>query len=95
MPTYQHRCEGCGDEFEEFRLMSADAPTKCKKCGGELRQVFGGFTAYVQPDLTPYWSPLSGEMVTSRKQRRDEMKRFNVIEVGNEPLKGKPCPRRT
>jgi len=97
MPTYEHRCEKCGDSFEEIRSMSAPQPTVCVKCGGELRQIFTprNGAIYVQGDLPAYWSPLSGEMVTSRRQRREEMKRYGVVEVGNEPLRGRPCPRRT
>jgi hypothetical protein len=38
-------------------------------------------------DIGEYWSPLSGKMVTSRSQRRDEMRAHGVIEVGNEPMR--------
>lgn len=41
---------------------------------------------YVAGDTKEYRSPLSGKMVTSRSQRRDEMKRYDVIEIGNEKL---------
>lgn len=42
MPTYEYKCTKCGDDFEVFQSMH-DAPvTKCNKCGGEVKKVFGG-----------------------------------------------------
>lgn len=43
----------------------------------------------VVPDVPAYWSPLSGEIVTSRSQRREEMRKFDVVEAGDKrPLNG-------
>ena len=39
---------------------------------------------YVMPDIQPYKSMVTGEMITSRSRHRDHLKRHNVIEVGNE-----------
>ncbi len=36
MPTYEYRCKGCGDEFEEFQSIKADPLTECTKCGGKV-----------------------------------------------------------
>ncbi len=33
MPTYDHRCEGCGYEWEDFYSIHVDPPTICPKCG--------------------------------------------------------------
>lgn len=41
-------------------------------------------SAMVMSDLQPYHSPLDGNMVTSRSQHRDSMRRHGVIEMGNE-----------
>jgi len=41
----------------------------------------------VQGDIPSYWSPLSFKTVEGRKARREEMAKFNVIEVGNEKPK--------
>ena len=49
MPTYEYRCEGCDNEFEIARTMSAreDAESSCPACGSEnVRRAFG---ASVQP----------------------------------------------
>ena len=34
MPTYEYKCESCGDRFEYFQSMTAERLTTCKKCGG-------------------------------------------------------------
>jgi putative FmdB family regulatory protein len=40
MPTYEYRCERCGDTVEVVQSF-ADAPlTTCSSCGGPLRKVF-------------------------------------------------------
>jgi len=44
MPTYEYRCENCGNEIEVMQSMK-DAPlTKCPKCGKETlkKMVSGG-----------------------------------------------------
>lgn len=39
MPIYEHQCTKCGEVIESLILNKKDAPTKCKKCGGKLKQV--------------------------------------------------------
>jgi putative FmdB family regulatory protein len=40
MPTYQYRCNECGEDLEAVQKFS-DAPlTTCPTCGGRLRKVF-------------------------------------------------------
>lgn len=41
MPTYEYKCESCGDRFEYFQSMTAERLTTCKKCGGHLRRLIG------------------------------------------------------
>jgi hypothetical protein len=46
-------------------------------------------------DIKPYKSMVTGEMITSRSQHRDHLKRHGVYEVGNEiDAHLKPKPRR-
>jgi putative FmdB family regulatory protein len=33
MPTYDYRCNECGDEFEHFQTMTSPVLRKCQKCG--------------------------------------------------------------
>ena len=46
----------------------------------------------VMPDIAPYKSMKTGEMITSRSQHREHLRRHDLQELGNEPLKnlGKP-----
>ena len=40
MPTYDYKCDSCGDQFEVFQSMN-DAPlTRCSKCNGPIRRLF-------------------------------------------------------
>ena len=40
MPTYDYQCRSCGVITEVVHSMLEDGPTKCERCGGELRRVF-------------------------------------------------------
>jgi putative FmdB family regulatory protein len=33
MPTYEYKCEACGNEFEKFQSITAPAIRKCPVCG--------------------------------------------------------------
>src|SRR5690242_1109740 len=33
MPTYEYRCEACGNEFEKFQSITSAPIKKCPKCG--------------------------------------------------------------
>lgn len=39
---------------------------------------------YTQPDLAPYKSMITGEMITGRAQHREHLRRHGCQEVGNE-----------
>ena len=41
----------------------------------------------VMPDIQPYKSMKTGEMITSRSQHREHLRQHNLVELGNEPLK--------
>ena len=38
----------------------------------------------VMSDTTPYQSPVTGEMISSRDQHREHKKEHGLIEIGNE-----------
>lgn len=38
----------------------------------------------VTPDIEPYQSMITGEMITSRSQHREHLKMHNATEIGNE-----------
>lgn len=41
-------------------------------------------SAYVVPDIQPYKSMITGEMITSRSQHREHLRQHNCFEIGNE-----------
>lgn len=45
---------------------------------------------YVMPDIQPYQSMVTGEMIQGRRQHREHLRTHNVVEVGNELDKAKP-----
>ena len=57
---------------------------------GELVEVVDGYlvrerkTADFMPDIQPYKSMVTGEMITSRSQHREHLKAHGLREIGNE-----------
>lgn len=41
MPTYEYRCDGCGNAFELFQQMADEPLKKCPRCGGAVRRMIG------------------------------------------------------
>ena len=44
----------------------------------------------VMPDIQPYQSMLTGELITSRSRHREHLKERNAIELGNDSSLSKP-----
>lgn len=45
MPTYEYRCQSCGNLFEYFQKITDQPVTVCESCGGELRKLISGGAA--------------------------------------------------
>ncbi len=42
MPTYEYKCEACGNQFEKFQSITAPAIRKCPKCGkNKVKRLIG------------------------------------------------------
>ena len=41
MPTYEYKCEKCGNVFEEFQSMKDDPISVCPNCGGKVQRLIG------------------------------------------------------
>lgn len=39
---------------------------------------------YIQPDIAPYQSMATGEIIQSRSQHREHLRRHGLVEIGNE-----------
>ena len=85
MPTYTYRCKQCCHEFDIVHRMSDDSLTDCEQCGGELRRVIG--LPMIAPDITPYQSMLTGEMIGSRSEHREHLRKHGYVEVGDQMSK--------
>jgi hypothetical protein len=48
---------------------------------------------FIQPDIQPYQSMATGEMIGGRRQHREHLKANGLIEVGNETKYLDPKPR--
>lgn len=46
---------------------------------------------HVMPDIKPYRSMQTGEMIMGRRQHREHLRQHRLIEIGNEPIP-KPKP---
>ena len=44
MPTYEHLCKACENEWEEFYSITKDPPTVCPKCKtkGQVKRLISG-----------------------------------------------------
>jgi putative FmdB family regulatory protein len=42
MPTYEYRCNRCGQTFERFQAMTAAPVAACPKCNGPVTRLIGG-----------------------------------------------------
>ena len=47
MPTYEYRCEQCGNQFERFQSMKDEPVKTCPGCGGAVRRLFGTGAAVI------------------------------------------------
>lgn len=49
-------------------------------------------THMVMPDIQPYFSQVTGEMITSRSHHREMLKAHRLVEIGNETKHLQPKP---
>jgi putative FmdB family regulatory protein len=72
MPTYEYRCENCGNEIEVMQSMKDVPLTKCPKCGKDTlkKMVSGGAGLIFKGSgfyLTDYKKKNTSEASTSKK----------------------------
>lgn len=61
---------------------------QCGDCGHDNSRISGN--ANVMPDIQPYQSMVTGEMITSRSKHREHLRQHNMVEVGNDSSLNKP-----
>lgn len=87
MPTYTYECPKCEDRITEFLTLAEHETYQPEHCNRPMFQVL--FPPQITTDIQPYRSMVTGEMITSRSQHREHLKRHNCIEVGNEMPKAR------
>lgn len=77
MPIYEFRCSK-GHTFDRYlKLAEYDASQRCECGESATRQVVAPM---VMPDIPAYQSPVTGQWVNSRAQRREDLKRHDCVE---------------
>jgi putative FmdB family regulatory protein len=54
MPTYEHLCQSCSHEWEEFYSIKSDPPTVCPSCKteGTVKRLISGGSGKGKVELT-------------------------------------------
>lgn len=87
MPIYDVQCPNCG-EIRDIWAKVAEINALCPRCGAVTVRLIS--PTRIICDLEPYWdSNLAdtkkaphGTYVTSRQQRKEQMKRLGLAEIG-------------
>ncbi len=82
MPTYTYLCPECEAEWENFHPIAERHSERCM-CGAKPGIVP---RANVAPEFQAGWDGGLGMYVESRDQRRAEIKRQGLVEVGGESV---------
>lgn len=91
MPLYEYLCQTCGTKKDEYRTI--DDRNRVPECHGPMVKVIS--KPYVQGEIEPFrtvcWDAETKKpaIINSRHQRREFMKRNDLIELGNEFRKPK------
>ena len=51
-----------------------------------------GSAPMIMPDIKPYRSTITGEIVGGRAQHKNHLRQHNLVEIGNEQVKPRPIP---
>ncbi len=63
MPTYEYRCDECGNEFEATQKITDDPLKSCSKCGGQIQRLIGATNFILKGNgwyKSDYGTPSSG-----------------------------------
>lgn len=78
MPLYRFTCP-IGHDYKFFsKILDRDQARQCPSCGAELQRQFEAPS--IHTDIAPYQSPVTGQWVDSKAQRREDLRRNGCIE---------------
>lgn len=85
MPTYEYRCESCGD-MEIIHTMTEKAWAECPKCKGKIERLISSTSGrgFYMDDMEPTYHHAARRFYTSKKAFRAATKAHNCIEVGDQ-----------
>lgn len=84
MPIYRYKCGVCSSENDQYNTIARrnNGPMCCGEMAKKVIVAPQINTNFLGSFKNPgYESPLSGNFITTKRQRRDEMKEFNVVEA--------------
>jgi hypothetical protein len=82
MPLYGFVCSNAHRSTHYAKINDRDAVRQCEACGANLTRLLEA--PYVRPEIAAYQSPVTGEWVNSRAQRRDDLARSGSMEYDPE-----------
>lgn len=85
MPIYEFKCDKCLQVKDFFCKIDERESLKPECCSLDMKRILSA--ARVIEDIKPYKSMVTGEMITSRSEHRDHLKKHRLVEIGNEPIK--------
>ncbi len=72
MPTYEYKCEKCGNQFELFQGMKDEPAEKCPKCGGRVKRLLGAGAGIIFKGKGFYQTDYKKSSSDSKKKGSDK-----------------------
>lgn len=82
MPTYVYKCTNNHTTDLILSLSEHVRVINCPECNTPARQIISPPRQVSVDNMPNYECPVTGEHVTSRKQRNEIMKRHDLVEMG-------------
>ena len=84
--TYDYHCEACNKPYDVIKFMSEyDGKDKCPDCGAQGRRVYSSNIEFIGTKVQDAYKCTGlGEVIKSKRQRDELIKKKDLIEVGSE-----------
>ena len=93
MPTYEYKCEQCGDRFEYFQSMTSDRLTVCKKCGGHLRRLIGEGSGVIFKGSGFYCTDYKGKNASMTREHSPSAEKSSASASSEKPAASQPSTK--
>ena len=83
MPTYDYKCNNCGEELEHFQHITEDPLKKCPKCGkNTVKRLIGGGAELIFKGtgfyITDYKNKGNGKKAEKETDKKETPKKDKV-----------------